>query len=177
MDLMQALKRRSLHEPKAENAAEVERHADRALERYRGGDKAAAEALCRDALALDQRETQAWSLRARIALDDKQPQRALECYARILAIHPDEPEYPVDPGEVNSRAGHPVARSWEGYVEIALGLAADLPALAQLRARLRERLRTSPLLDAEGFTHDLETLYRAAWRKWCVRSMPRSQPC
>jgi predicted O-linked N-acetylglucosamine transferase (SPINDLY family) len=70
-----------------------------------------------------------------------------------------------------------VARSWEDYVDIALGLAADLPALAQLRGTLRERLRASPLLDAQGFTRDLEALYRDAWRRWCARSMAPGESC
>lgn len=70
-----------------------------------------------------------------------------------------------------------VAGSWDEYVDIAIGLAADLPALAQLRATLRERLRASPLLDAEGFTRDLEALYRGAWRSWCARSTRSGQAC
>jgi predicted O-linked N-acetylglucosamine transferase (SPINDLY family) len=78
-----------------------------------------------------------------------------------------------------TNAGLPqlVADSWEGYVDIALGLATDLPALAQLRATLREQLRASPLLDTAGFTRDLEALYRDAWRKWCARSERRSTSC
>jgi predicted O-linked N-acetylglucosamine transferase (SPINDLY family) len=70
-----------------------------------------------------------------------------------------------------------VADSREGYVDIALGLATDLPALAQLRATLRERLQASPLLDAAGFTRDLEALYRAAWRNWCAGAVARSPSC
>ena len=77
----------------------------------------------------------------------------------------------------NAGLAHLVAHSREGYVDIALSLATDLPALAQLRATLRERLRASPLLDAEGFTRDLEALYRDAWRKWCARSTARNQSC
>jgi len=72
----------------------------------------------------------------------------------------------------NAGLPHLIARSWEGYVDVALGLAADLPALAQLRATLRERLRASPLLDAAVFTRDLEHLYRGAWREWCARNLP-----
>ncbi|MBI5912157.1 MAG: hypothetical protein HY848_19685 [Betaproteobacteria bacterium] len=103
---LQALKRRSSAESGAEDAGAAGQHVDQALQRYQGGDRAAAEALCRAALALDQRQAPAWSLLARIALDEKQPERALEYYAHILAIHPDEPDYLVDAAEVNRRAGH-----------------------------------------------------------------------
>ncbi len=74
--LLQVLDGRSACESGTENAAEAGRRADRALERYRGGDKAAAEALCRSALALDPRQTPAWSLLGRIALDENRPERA-----------------------------------------------------------------------------------------------------
>jgi protein O-GlcNAc transferase len=60
-----------------------------------------------------------------------------------------------------------IAASEAQYLEIALGLANDLPRLAALRAGLRERFRASPLADAERFTRDLETAYRGMWRR-CV---------
>ena len=104
--LLQALDRRSVREPGAETAAEAGRHAERALERYRAGDRAAAEALCRSALALDPRQVPAWSLLGRIALDEEQLERALECYAQVLAVAPDEPDYLINAAEINRRAGH-----------------------------------------------------------------------
>jgi protein O-GlcNAc transferase len=60
-----------------------------------------------------------------------------------------------------------VARSEEDFVRIAAGLAADLPRLSAMRAGLRERMRKSPLTDAEAFARDIETAYRAIWRQWC----------
>jgi len=39
--------------------------------------------------------------------------------------------------------------------------------LAEIRAGLREHLKTSPLIDEAGFTRHLETLYREVWKKWC----------
>jgi predicted O-linked N-acetylglucosamine transferase (SPINDLY family) len=104
--LLQTLKRQPAHTPEADSACAAGQHADQAMERYRGGDRAAAAALCRSALDLDPNQVQVWSLLARIALDDKQPERALECYAHILAMHPDESDYLVDAAEVNIRAGH-----------------------------------------------------------------------
>ena len=53
----------------------------------------------------------------------------------------------------------------EAYVAMAVAAAADLPALAQLRASLRARFEASPLGDAEGLTREIEAAYRALWRK------------
>ncbi len=58
---------------------------------------------------------------------------------------------------------HLVASDADAYLRIALALAADLPALAAMRADLRERLANSPLLDEPGFTRALEHCYREAW--------------
>ncbi|MGE3772175.1 MAG: tetratricopeptide repeat protein [Gammaproteobacteria bacterium] len=53
------------------------------------------------------------------------------------------------------------------YVELCRRLASDVEALSVLRAGLRPQLASSPLLDAAGFTRDLEAAYRAMWRAWC----------
>jgi len=55
------------------------------------------------------------------------------------------------------------------YVEVCRRLASDLDALSVLRAGLRQQLAASPLLDAVGFTRDLEAAYRAMWGAWCMR--------
>lgn len=44
----------------------------------------------------------------------------------------------------------------EGYVRIAIELASDRKRLAELRATLRDRMRTSSLMDVPGFTRQLE---------------------
>jgi len=56
------------------------------------------------------------------------------------------------------------------YVEIAVGLAQDLPRLAQLRAALRPRMAASPLCDGHRFAANLMALLRNVWREWCRRS-------
>ena len=56
-----------------------------------------------------------------------------------------------------------------GYVDAAAKLAHDLPRLAGLRASLRERMRGSPLLDAEGHTRKVEKAFRDMWVDWCRR--------
>lgn len=58
-------------------------------------------------------------------------------------------------------AGHPewVAASVEEYVDKAVALAADLPALAAHRARLRAQMEQSPLMDEPGFARAVEDAY------------------
>ena len=63
--------------------------------------------------------------------------------------------------------GDLAAAGVEEYVGTAVRLAADLPALADLRAGLRARVAESPLGDAPAFVADLEAAYRAMWRAWC----------
>jgi len=62
-----------------------------------------------------------------------------------------------------------VAHEAQSYARLAVGLANDLPALAALRAGLRDRVAKSPLLDAPGFARDVEAAYRNMWRRWCQR--------
>ncbi len=54
------------------------------------------------------------------------------------------------------------------YLAVARGLAQDLPALVELRAGLRQKLRDSRLCDAPAYTRALEALYRGIWREWCA---------
>jgi len=39
--------------------------------------------------------------------------------------------------------------------------------LQQLRAGLRHKIQTSPLMDDQNFTRQLEIAYRQVWEKWC----------
>jgi len=64
-----------------------------------------------------------------------------------------------------------VAHSRDQYVAIAVGLATDLDRLAEIRATLRARMETSPLMDVPRFARNLEAAYRAAWREWCSRTL------
>ncbi|MEX2112345.1 MAG: tetratricopeptide repeat protein [Pirellulales bacterium] len=61
-----------------------------------------------------------------------------------------------------------IADSPQQYVAIATELANDLDRLRLLRASLRERMASSPLLDFAGFTRHLEAAYRTMWRDWCA---------
>ena len=62
-----------------------------------------------------------------------------------------------------------IAADRASYVAKAVSAAADLPALAILRAGMRERFLASPLGDAPGLTRSMERAYRSLWRRWCAR--------
>jgi predicted O-linked N-acetylglucosamine transferase (SPINDLY family) len=55
------------------------------------------------------------------------------------------------------------------YVELAVDLANDLDRLKHLRASLRLRLASSPLVDAAGFARKVEIAFRQMWQAWCDR--------
>ncbi|MFC5475992.1 tetratricopeptide repeat protein [Paraherbaspirillum soli] len=61
-----------------------------------------------------------------------------------------------------------VAQDAAGFVQQGLALAADVPALAELRAGLRQRFEQSvpnrPALIAAGLEHALRTM----WQRWCA---------
>ena len=63
-----------------------------------------------------------------------------------------------------------IARDEDDYLAIAQRLAQDPGALQALRNGLRARLQASPIMDAAGFTADLEAAYRQMWRAWCDQS-------
>lgn len=67
-----------------------------------------------------------------------------------------------------SQAGCPefIAGSPEEFVEIAKGLAADIPRIERLRHDLRVMLLGSPLFDYPSLTRNLEAAYRAMWHHW-----------
>jgi predicted O-linked N-acetylglucosamine transferase (SPINDLY family) len=64
-----------------------------------------------------------------------------------------------------------IAGSLEEYSAIAVRLAADPSRLAGLRARMRQQMRASPLMNAPRFARDIEAAYRQMWRTWCTNSL------
>jgi protein O-GlcNAc transferase len=69
----------------------------------------------------------------------------------------------------NVGLGHLVAHTEEQYVDSAAGLIRDTSGLAALRSGLRERLESSPVMDAPQFARDFEAALRNVWRAWCAR--------
>jgi predicted O-linked N-acetylglucosamine transferase (SPINDLY family) len=70
----------------------------------------------------------------------------------------------------NLGLGELVGATAEQFVTIAVTLAMNLPRLRELRHTLRERMRSSPLMDAKRFTRSIEAAYRQMWRTWCSGS-------
>jgi predicted O-linked N-acetylglucosamine transferase (SPINDLY family) len=68
----------------------------------------------------------------------------------------------------NIGASELIANTPQQYVQIATGLASDLPRLAELRRTLRARMQASPLMDAPRFARTIEAAYRQMWRNWCA---------
>ncbi len=58
-----------------------------------------------------------------------------------------------------------VGSDLDDYTRIAVELARDPQRLSHLRSSLREKLRTSPLMDLPNFMRDLENVYRLVWRR------------
>jgi predicted O-linked N-acetylglucosamine transferase (SPINDLY family) len=59
-----------------------------------------------------------------------------------------------------------IANDTNDYVAKAAALANDVPRLATLRGGLRERVRSSPLMDAPRFTKNIEAAYRNMWNAY-----------
>ena len=65
-----------------------------------------------------------------------------------------------------------VAHTPQQYVHIAVELANDTARLVELRATLRERMKSSKLMDAGRFAHDVQEAYRTMYAR-----MNRSKSC
>ena len=63
--------------------------------------------------------------------------------------------------------GELVASTPDEYVRKALSLVANAESLRALRGSIRERMKASPLCNADGFVRALEEAYNDMWRRWC----------
>lgn len=60
-----------------------------------------------------------------------------------------------------------VAQSEVDYVEKVVALAADIPALANIRTGLRDEMHASPLMDEPAFARKFEGALREMFKNWC----------
>jgi protein O-GlcNAc transferase len=67
-----------------------------------------------------------------------------------------------------------VALGADDYLRKGIALAADLPALAALRAQLRTRCEDSPHRKPEVIAAALDRALRVMWRRWCAGQPPRA---
>jgi predicted O-linked N-acetylglucosamine transferase (SPINDLY family) len=67
----------------------------------------------------------------------------------------------------NIGLGEFVASTREEYVRIAAELAADVGRLVQLRSTLRERVRSSPLVDERRLVSSVEKAFIDLWSAYC----------
>ncbi len=65
--------------------------------------------------------------------------------------------------------GHPelICGTEQEYVEKAVALASDLPALARIRKQLRQAMQDSVLMDEVGFTREFEMGLKKMYTQWC----------
>ena len=56
--------------------------------------------------------------------------------------------------------------SLSDYVETAVALAGNLDLLDALHRELRDRMKTSPVMDQERYIREMEECYRAIWNAW-----------
>ncbi|KZX54884.1 hypothetical protein A3709_07620 [Halioglobus sp. HI00S01] len=72
----------------------------------------------------------------------------------------------------NAGLAHLVARNWQDYRRIAIGLASDIPKLEHYRSSLRQQLQHSPVCDAHRFARHLNSALRAIWQRHCSGKNP-----
>ena len=60
-----------------------------------------------------------------------------------------------------------IADTEEQYLDKLVALASDIPALASIRAGLREQMQNSPLCNGEDFARRMESAYRQMWQGYC----------
>ncbi|MCX7276622.1 MAG: tetratricopeptide repeat protein, partial [Burkholderiales bacterium] len=65
-----------------------------------------------------------------------------------------------------------IAQTEDAYIEKVVALAADLPALARLRATLRAEMQSSPLMDEVGFARQVEQAYAQMFARWTADVEP-----
>jgi len=62
---------------------------------------------------------------------------------------------------------HFAATTVSDYVAKAVALAHDPEGLAEWRKAMRSRMAESPLCSSKRFAHELESVYREMWVRWC----------
>lgn len=75
---------------------------------------------------------------------------------------------------VNAGLQELVARDWEHYINITVGIAQDLDSLSIIRSNLRDILLASPVCDGERFAKHFTDAMRAVWQRYCEGKPPEA---
>lgn len=67
----------------------------------------------------------------------------------------------------NIKLYHLIAANAEEYINIAVSLASDLNALAEMRRSIRGMMKESPLFDYKTFVNEIEDIYKGVWAQYC----------
>jgi len=59
-----------------------------------------------------------------------------------------------------------VAQDEQEYEDKAVNFAQNIPALVNLRASMRDRMKSSPIMDEAAFARDVEHAFKAMWQTW-----------
>jgi len=73
---------------------------------------------------------------------------------------------------VNGGFGQDLCKSVPAYVERAVELASDVPALKERRARQRDMMKGSVLMDEARYVKLFGQALRMVWSKWCEQQEP-----
>ena len=57
-----------------------------------------------------------------------------------------------------------IAQDVDGYIQLAVEMAANTNYLQEIRKSLREQMQNAPLCDAGSFASDVESAYQEMWR-------------
>ena len=67
------------------------------------------------------------------------------------------------------------ADSEQDYIDKAVALASDLPALQHIRSQLRPQMQRSALMDEPGFARRVEHAYGQMLERWHAQKVPTAQ--
>ncbi|MCH2682181.1 tetratricopeptide repeat protein [Leclercia adecarboxylata] len=73
---------------------------------------------------------------------------------------------------VNAGLQELVAKDWQNYIDICVGLARDVESLSIIRSNLRDILLASPVCDGQRFARNFADAMRAVWQRYCEGQAP-----
>lgn len=66
-----------------------------------------------------------------------------------------------------------MARDWQNFIDITVGLTQDLNSTEIIRGNMREILLASPVCDGQRFAKHFSQAMRAVWQRYCEGKNPK----